>query len=286
MTELQGHAARGGVEDLLPRRRARLVPRRPRPGGPAGGPGLHRQRAASWARRSSPCTRASPASPDRATAKYASPVDVGPGGQGQPRHHVRRLPLGLRRRGTPTSGPTPRSPTTGASTGSSRRAARRASAPGGNVVAELGSTWRLVMAQPDRGRPRGRQAARRTSARTTSRGAPTRSGTAHRRTRSRRSGPFEISEELQARYGYPALTPEVKAKILGLNSCRLYGVKPLPKACRIPPDQVEQARISSPGREPHLRTRDPGAGVRRGRRRAVPSSPAAVDTENFAVALR
>jgi hypothetical protein len=33
---------------------------------------------------------------------------------------------------------------------------------------------------------------------------------------------FEISPEFQERYGYPALTPERKAKIFGLNAARVY----------------------------------------------------------------
>src|SRR5690606_32694716 len=35
---------------------------------------------------------------------------------------------------------------------------------------------------------------------------------------------FEITPEFQERYGYPALTPERKAKIFGLNAARVYGV--------------------------------------------------------------
>ena len=35
---------------------------------------------------------------------------------------------------------------------------------------------------------------------------------------------FTISERFQERYGYPALTPEVKQKILGDNAARLYGI--------------------------------------------------------------
>ncbi|WP_437641615.1 amidohydrolase family protein [Sorangium sp. So ce854] len=35
---------------------------------------------------------------------------------------------------------------------------------------------------------------------------------------------FEITPELQERHGYPALTPERKAKIFGLNAARVYGV--------------------------------------------------------------
>ena len=37
---------------------------------------------------------------------------------------------------------------------------------------------------------------------------------------------FQIPEEMQKRYGYPALTPEIKRKILGLNSAKLYGIRP------------------------------------------------------------
>jgi hypothetical protein len=35
---------------------------------------------------------------------------------------------------------------------------------------------------------------------------------------------FQIPEELQRKYGYPALTEDAKRKILGLNSARLYGM--------------------------------------------------------------
>lgn len=37
---------------------------------------------------------------------------------------------------------------------------------------------------------------------------------------------FRISAEFQERYGYPELTPLRKAKILGLNGARVYGVEP------------------------------------------------------------
>jgi len=37
---------------------------------------------------------------------------------------------------------------------------------------------------------------------------------------------FQIPEEMQKRYGYPALTEEIKRKVLGLNSAKLYGIKP------------------------------------------------------------
>ena len=36
---------------------------------------------------------------------------------------------------------------------------------------------------------------------------------------------FQIPEEMCRRYGYPRLTPQIKRKILGLNSARLYGLQ-------------------------------------------------------------
>jgi predicted TIM-barrel fold metal-dependent hydrolase len=36
---------------------------------------------------------------------------------------------------------------------------------------------------------------------------------------------FQIPEDLRRRYGYPELTPQVKRKILGLNSAKLYGIR-------------------------------------------------------------
>lgn len=57
---------------------------------------------------------------------------------------------------------------------------------------------------------------------------------------------FEISEEFQERYGYPALTPEIKAKIFGRNSARLYGVDPVTEPCEFAPDELEAVRASLP----------------------------------------
>jgi len=38
---------------------------------------------------------------------------------------------------------------------------------------------------------------------------------------------FQIPEDLRKRYGYPELTQDAKRKILGLNSAKLYGLKPV-----------------------------------------------------------
>ena len=37
---------------------------------------------------------------------------------------------------------------------------------------------------------------------------------------------FQIPEDMRRRYGYPELTPDIKRKILGLNSAKLYGITP------------------------------------------------------------
>jgi uncharacterized protein len=57
---------------------------------------------------------------------------------------------------------------------------------------------------------------------------------------------FEISEELQERHGYPALTDEIKAKIFGMNSARLYGIEPLTGQCDLTAEEVEDVRANMP----------------------------------------
>jgi uncharacterized protein len=57
---------------------------------------------------------------------------------------------------------------------------------------------------------------------------------------------FQISEELQERYGYPALTDEIKAKIFGINSSRLYGIEPITGPCDLSPEEVEAVRAAMP----------------------------------------
>ncbi|HVE63728.1 MAG TPA: amidohydrolase family protein, partial [Mycobacteriales bacterium] len=58
---------------------------------------------------------------------------------------------------------------------------------------------------------------------------------------------FEISPELQERYGYPALTPEVKAKVLGRNGARVYGVEPVARRCEFTRAELAEIRRTLPG---------------------------------------
>jgi predicted TIM-barrel fold metal-dependent hydrolase len=95
--------------------------------------------------------------------------------------------------------------------------------PGSNVYAELGSTWRFLMRDPEQaahalgklikhcgednvlwgtdsiwyGSPQDQIVAFRT---------------------------FQISSQFRARYGYPEITPALRAKIFGLNGAKVYGI--------------------------------------------------------------
>ncbi|HEX2234525.1 MAG TPA: amidohydrolase family protein [Thermoleophilaceae bacterium] len=59
---------------------------------------------------------------------------------------------------------------------------------------------------------------------------------------------FQISDELQERYGYPKLTKEIKAKVLGLNGARVYGVEPKTVPCKFTRRELEQIRREIKGR--------------------------------------
>lgn len=60
---------------------------------------------------------------------------------------------------------------------------------------------------------------------------------------------FQIPEELQEKFGYPALTPQIKAKILGLNAAALLKVDPNATRNRITAadlDRDKQSRLDGP----------------------------------------
>ncbi len=114
--------------------------------------------------------------------------------------------------------------------------------PGANVYAELGSTWRSVMGSPD-------QAAHVLGKVLLAVGEDnvcwgTDSiwyGSPQDQIEAFRA--FEITPEFQDRFGYPALTRQLKAKVLGGNSARLYGVQPVTDPCR--PDRADRAAVRS-----------------------------------------
>ena len=141
----------------------------------------------------------------------ADPADLGPAAAAHPGISFLAYHSGLRARRTPR-GPSPR--TAAGSTGWSVRCATPASAPGGNVFAELGSTWFNVLGDPDQaahvlGKLLVAVGPERIVWGTDSiwYGSPQDQIEAFRA--------FEITEAAQEQFGYPALTPEVKRLILG-----------------------------------------------------------------------
>jgi hypothetical protein len=53
---------------------------------------------------------------------------------------------------------------------------------------------------------------------------------------------FQIPAEMQEKYGYPALTPRIKAKILGLNAAKLLGIDVNQKRYRITDPDIARER--------------------------------------------
>ena len=49
---------------------------------------------------------------------------------------------------------------------------------------------------------------------------------------------FQITQEFQETYGYPALTDQVKADIFGLNAARLFGMDPVATRCAMTTDPL------------------------------------------------
>jgi uncharacterized protein len=57
---------------------------------------------------------------------------------------------------------------------------------------------------------------------------------------------FQISPEYQERFGYPALTDEIKRKVLGLNALRLHDVDPVTVPCPFTREELERIRFEIP----------------------------------------
>jgi uncharacterized protein len=57
---------------------------------------------------------------------------------------------------------------------------------------------------------------------------------------------FQISVQFQEQFGYPALTDDVKRKVLGLNALRLHDVDPVTVPCAFTRDDLERLRVALP----------------------------------------
>ena len=129
--------------------------------------------------------------------------------------------------------------------------------PNSNVYAELGSTWRFLMRDPD-------QAAHALGKLIVACGENnvlwgTDSiwyGSPQDQIQAFRT--FQISAQLRERYGYPEITPALRAKVFGLNAANVYGLTPTDVKRYTVRDAVAQKRaayLENP--DPHFRTYGP-----------------------------
>lgn len=95
-------------------------------------------------------------------------------------------------------------------------------APGGNVYAELGSTWRFLMRDPDSAAHALGKLLRYVGEDNLLWGTDSIwYGSPQDQIQAFRS--FQIAEPLRERYGYPDITPALRAKVFGLNALKPYG---------------------------------------------------------------
>ncbi len=98
-------------------------------------------------------------------------------------------------------------------------------APGSNVYAELGSTWRFLMRDPEQAAHALGKLLKYVGEDNVLWGTDSIwYGSPQDQIQTFRS--FQISEPLRERYGYPEITPEIRAKVFGQNAARVYGVAP------------------------------------------------------------
>jgi predicted TIM-barrel fold metal-dependent hydrolase len=111
--------------------------------------------------------------------------------------------------------------------------------PGENVYAELGATWRYLMKDPDQASHLIGKLLKYVGEDNIVWGTDSvLFGSPQDQIQAFQS--FQISAEYQERYGYPALTEGIKAKIFGTTSARLYGISK--DAAQAPNDLVGRAR--------------------------------------------
>ena len=130
-------------------------------------------------------------------------------------------------------------------------------APGSNVYAELGTTWRTLMRDTDEAAHCLGKLLKHLGPDNVLYGSDcVWYGSPQDQIQALRA--FQISEEFQARYGYPALTPRLKAKLFGLNAARVYGINVEEIGRRARGDKVARAREEYRNHPmPDFRTRGP-----------------------------
>jgi len=126
-----------------------------------------------------------------------------------------------------------------------------------NVYAELGSTWRYAMRDPEMAAHILGKLLRHLGEANVLYGSDCIwYGSPQDQIQAFRS--FQISDELQDKHGYPKMTPELRARIFGLNACRPYGIEADEVLKRARRDEIERRRAAYRRRpDPHFLTFGP-----------------------------
>jgi hypothetical protein len=129
--------------------------------------------------------------------------------------------------------------------------------PNANVYAEIGSTWWMLMKKPDEAAHALGKLVKAVGPDNVLWGTDSIwYGSPQPQIAALRA--FEISDDFCGKYGYSKLTKELKAKIFGLNSAKVYGADPKAVRASIQKDDVEKLKTSYvPRRDPSFATYGP-----------------------------
>ena len=130
-------------------------------------------------------------------------------------------------------------------------------APGGNVYAELGSTWRFLMRDPDQAAHGLGKLLKYVGEDNVLWGTDSIwYGSPQDQIQAFRS--FQISAEFQEKHGYPEITPEIRAKVFGLNATKPYKIDLKEVKKRASHDGLSRKRANYAEKaDPHFRTFGP-----------------------------
>jgi predicted TIM-barrel fold metal-dependent hydrolase len=130
-------------------------------------------------------------------------------------------------------------------------------APGANVYAELGSTWRFLMRDPEQAAHALGKLIRHCGEDNVLWGTDSIwYGSPQDQIQAFRA--FQIAPELRAKHGYAQITPALRAKIFGLNAARVYGISAAEVKKFASGDRVARERAAYLERpQPHFATYGP-----------------------------
>jgi len=130
-------------------------------------------------------------------------------------------------------------------------------APNSNVYAELGSTWRFLMREPEAAAHALGKLIKHCGADNVLWGTDSIwYGSPQDQIQAFRT--FQIAPQLRDRFGYAEITPSLRAKIFGLNAAKVYGLSPTEVKRYISRDGLSRERaayLEKP--EPHFTTYGP-----------------------------